>query len=70
MENVNLWEVLTEYNATKRYGIFLTNEDGEIQENQLPFFNVVLICFKLMGRLMKNQSVASVRCAEPIVSSI
>ena len=40
VENVNLWEVFTDYNATKRFGIFLTNEDGEVHENQIPFFHV------------------------------
>lgn len=40
VENINLWEVFTEYNASRKYAIFLTNDDGEIDENQMPFFNV------------------------------
>ena len=43
VENSNLWEVMTEYNAEKKFAIFLTNDEGEIGENQLPFMNVVLI---------------------------
>ncbi|KAK8825198.1 hypothetical protein WA556_006486 [Blastocystis sp. ATCC 50177/Nand II] len=39
VENINLWEVFTDYNATRKYAIFLTNDDGEIEENQMPFFN-------------------------------
>ena len=26
---MNLWEVISDYSATKRYAIFLTNEDGD-----------------------------------------
>ena len=40
---MNLWEVISDYSATKRYAIFLTNEDGDVQEGQLPFFNVFLL---------------------------
>ena len=43
VENINLWEVFTDYNATRKYAIFLTNDDGEIEENQMPFFNVPLL---------------------------
>ena len=43
VENVNLWEVISDYSATKRYAVFLTNEDGDVQEGQLPFFNVFLL---------------------------
>ena len=43
VENINLWEVFTDYNATRKYAIFLTNDDGEIEENQMPFFNVLLL---------------------------
>ena len=67
MENINLWEVMTNYEAEKKFAVFLTNEDGEITPNQIPFFNVFFLS-SVDHRPTKSQSVALVRCVETIAN--
>lgn len=69
MENINLWEVMTDYEAEKKFAVFLTNEDGEITPNQIPFFNVCFLS-SVDHRPTKSQSVALVRCVETIANLI